>query len=154
VTWKAIHDEQAIRYEIAMFKTWLSSQSPSIQCNFRDLRLTKINEVLTQLVFDRQQTTTTKPIELPDSSDTLTLDLNIQTLSILEQMAQSYAQKVLDETSKLTKQRDKYKNITDLNKISIAIATRSNNIIHRAQYNLQQQLNIAFNGTTFNNKKT
>ena len=152
--WKVIHDEQTIRYEIAMFKTWLSSKSPLIQCTFRDLHLTKINEVFTQLIFDRQQTTTTIPIDLVHAQNTITSDLNLQTLTILEQMAQRYTQKVLDETSKLYKHKDKCKNIANLDKISMAIATRSNNIIQRAQYHLQQQLNIVFNGPISNTKTT
>ncbi|CAF3104418.1 unnamed protein product [Rotaria sp. Silwood2] len=54
VIWKATSAEQTLRSEIEIFKTWVSSRSSLAFYTYRDLGLTTINEILTQLVFDQQ----------------------------------------------------------------------------------------------------
>ncbi len=56
--WKAIHNEQEIRYEIAMFKKWLSIQYQPISYTYPDLQLTNMTEILTQLLFKQPHIST------------------------------------------------------------------------------------------------
>ncbi len=134
LVWKAIHNEQAIRYEITMFKKWLSIQSLPTSCTFRDLQLININHIFTELVFQTQQTSIH--------------DLALQTLAKAAEMAQIYAQKAFDEKNKLLQTRSNHKNISLFDKIMTTIISRENNIIQRAQYDIQQKLLTVLNQIT------
>jgi len=109
-----------------MFKKWLPIQTLSTSCTFRDLHLTNINDIFTQLVFQTKQTSIH--------------DLALQTLAKSEEMSQIYAQKAFEEKNKLLHTRCTQKNISLFNKIRATIISHENNIIQRAQYDIQQKL--------------
>ncbi len=54
--WKAIHQEQIIRGEIALFQQWLTLQPTQTSCAFPDLKLTNITPILTRVLFQIKQT--------------------------------------------------------------------------------------------------
>ncbi|CAF3054034.1 unnamed protein product [Rotaria sp. Silwood2] len=104
--WKTIHEEQKLQYEIAMFKEWLSLKTTLTNCTLQDLALIKINEIFTQLVFNKQLQPTNH-LSMNDHNNQINSpnqyihDLSADTLSKAEKLAQNYTQKVIDEKTKL-----------------------------------------------------
>ncbi len=107
---KAIHDEQALTYEIALFKNWLSSSKSSSLTlyTFRDLALTKINDIFTHLIFDQQFSTTIHSTNNQTKSiDQFIEDLTKETISSAETIVQHYIHKINTQKQKNIKQSRK-----------------------------------------------
>ncbi len=67
-----------------------------------------------------------------------------QTTSSAEKIAQCYADKVNDAKKKILNNREKLKKPPTVDKIITAIENRQVNMVQRAQYNIEQTLNIIF----------
>jgi hypothetical protein len=140
------HDEQAIKYEIAMFKKWLSMRSVPESISFPDLQLTNINQIVTQLLFQISQTPITNlSIDENNSTDKFAHALAHQTLSKAESIAQAYAQKAVEVKNKLLHTKSHHKNIILFDQIITLITKREQNMMEHAQYDIQQQLLRQFN---------
>ncbi|CAF3228197.1 unnamed protein product [Rotaria sp. Silwood2] len=144
IIWKATDDEQKLKYEIAMFKHWLSYESSSTYCTFQDLALTNINSILTNLLFDQQWLLTTNiTMNEMKSMDTFMNELIMRTISVAEEIAQTYQQKAINEKTKILNNGKKLPKLPTVDTIITAIENRQTNMVHRAQYNIQQILRIA-----------
>jgi len=141
VIWKAIHDEQEIRYEIAMLKKWLSIQSQSTSYTYPDLQLQNITEIITQLIFKQPQIYTNH-FFMPNNNsiETSAPALFDQALAKAEAIAQGFVQKATEAKGRLWGTRSHHKNVPLLDKVFTLIITREQNMIQRAQYNINQQL--------------
>jgi hypothetical protein len=141
VIWKAIHNEQEIRYEIAMFKKWFSIQFIPTSYTYPDLQLQNIMEIITQLIFKPPQLYTNHFFMTNNNStDTYAPILFEQTLAKAEAIAQSFVQKAIEAKGRLWGPRSHHKNIPLFDKVFTLIITREQNMIQRAQYNINQQL--------------
>ncbi|CAF1394067.1 unnamed protein product [Adineta steineri] len=142
--WKAVQDEQALRYEIALFKTWLSSSKSSslTLCTFQDLALTKINNIFTHLIFDKQLSSATN--HQTNSIDQFIEDIIMKTISTAETIAENYAEKVNNEKQKVLNNQEKFKKPPTVDSVITAIENRQLNMIQRAQYNIEQILKTIF----------
>ena len=67
-------------------------------CTFRDLALTKINDIFTHLIFDKQLSSTNNQT---NSIDQFIEDITNEIISTDETMAEHYVQKVNDEKRKI-----------------------------------------------------
>lgn len=65
-----------------------------------------------------------------------------QTISSAEIIAQEYLQKVIDEKQKILNNQGKFKKSPTVHTVITSIENRQLNMIHRAQYNTEQQLKI------------
>jgi hypothetical protein len=141
VIWKAIHNEQEIRYEIAMFKKWLSIQSQPTSHTYPDLQLKNITKIITQLIFKQSQIYSNH-FFMPNNNSTNTYGpaLFDQTLAEAESMAQSFVQKGTEAKGRLWGTRYHHKNIPLFDQVLTLIKIREQNMIQRAQYNINQQL--------------
>ncbi|CAF1372343.1 unnamed protein product [Rotaria sordida] len=143
IIWKATDDEQKLRYEIDIFKKWLSDKSSSTCCTFQDLALTKINSILINLLFDKQCLSTIHvTMNKMKSIHTFINDLAIRTISVAEEIAQTYLQKAIDEKTKILNNGKKFKKLPTVDTIITAIENRQTNMVHRAQYNIARILHI------------
>ncbi|CAF1336678.1 unnamed protein product [Adineta steineri] len=145
IIWKAVQDEQALKYEIALFKTWLSSSKSSSSltlCTFQDLPLTKINDIFTHLVFDKQLSSATN--HQTNSIDQFIEDIIMKTISTAETIAENYVEKVNNEKQKLSNNQEKFKKPPTVDSVITAIENRQLNMIQRAQYNIEQILKTIF----------
>ncbi|CAF4199114.1 unnamed protein product [Adineta steineri] len=144
IIWKAVQDEQALRYEIALFKTWLSSSKSSslTLCTFQDLALTKINNIFTHLIFDKQLSSATN--HQTNSIDQFIEDIIMKTISTAETIAENYAEKVNNEKQKVLNNQEKFKKPPTVDSVITAIENRQLNMIQRAQYNIEQILKTIF----------
>ncbi|CAF3564401.1 unnamed protein product [Rotaria socialis] len=124
IIWKATHDEQTMRHEIALFKNSFSSQTFPTSYTSPNIQLPQINQLLTQLVFQIQHTS---PNELA-----------IHTLAKAEQMAQSYGQIASNKTNQLLNTRCNHKSVTLFDTILTQIVNRQQNMIQRAQYDIEK----------------
>ncbi|CAF4477721.1 unnamed protein product, partial [Rotaria sp. Silwood2] len=147
VIWKATSAEQTLRSEIEIFKTWVSSRSSLTFYTYRDLGLTTINEILTQLVFDQQCVITNlnKSINELDLNQNFIDHITIQVPAKAEQTAQVYTKKVIDEKVKLFSMKKKTDGKTTIDSFLSAIENRTNNIIQRAHYNTKHKLQMICN---------
>ncbi|CAF3567678.1 unnamed protein product, partial [Rotaria sp. Silwood2] len=114
-------------------KNWFENQTLPTSYTFRNLQLPHINHVLTQIIFKKQETSTH--------------NLVIRASAKSEEIAQNHAQIAFQERSKLLNTRGNHKNIQLFDIIMTQIVNRQNNIIQRAQYDIQQKLLIASNQT-------
>ena len=144
--WKAIYDEQALRYEIAIFKSWFSDKNRSTSCTFQDLALSKINDIFTHLILDKQLSLTTihSTDNRTDSIDQFIENTVQQTISKAEIIANFYVQKVNDTKKKILNNAEKFKEPPTVDTIIAAIENRQLNMIQRAQYNIEQTLKTIF----------
>ncbi|CAF1427977.1 unnamed protein product [Adineta steineri] len=143
--WKAVQDEQALKYEIALFKTWLSSSKSSSSltlCTFQDLALTKINDIFTHLIFDKQLSSATN--HQTNSIDQFIEDIIMKTISTAETIVENYVQKVNNEKQKVLNNQEKFKKPPTVDSVITAIENRQLNMIQRAQYNVEQILKTIF----------
>ncbi|CAF1394546.1 unnamed protein product [Rotaria sordida] len=143
IIWKVTDDKQKLRYEIGIFKKWLSDKSSSTCCAFQDLALTKINTILINLLFDKQCLSTIHvTMNKMKSTHTFINDLAIRTISVAEEIAQTYLQKAIDEKTKILNNGKKFKKLPTVDTIITAIENRQTNMVHRAQYNIARILHI------------
>jgi hypothetical protein len=141
VIWKAIHDEQEIRYEIAMFQKWLSIQSVTTSYAYPDLQLTNITQILTQLIFKQPHISNNNFFMANNNSmNPVAPPLFEQTLIKAEAIAQGFVQKATEAKGRLWQTRSNHKNIPLFDQVFTLIITREQNMIQRAQYNINQQL--------------
>ncbi|CAF1459883.1 unnamed protein product [Adineta steineri] len=142
--WKAVQDEQALKYEIALLKTWLSSSTSSSLTlyTFQDLPLTKINDIFTHLIFDKQLSSTAT--HQTNSIDQFIEDIIMKTISTAETIGENYVQKVNNEKQKLLNNQEKFKKPPTVDSVITAIENRQLNMIQRAQYNVKQILKTIF----------
>ncbi len=139
--WKAIHNEQEIRYEIAMFKKWLSIQSVPTSYTYQDLQLTHITEIVTQLLFKQPHISNNNFFMANNNSTSPVAPALFETaLAKAEAIAQSFAQKFIEAKGRLLQTRTNHKNIPIFDQVFTLIITREQNMIQRAQYNITQQL--------------
>ena len=144
--WKAIDNEQKLRYEILLFRTWLLIRSNSLMsCTLKELPLPTIRQLFMQVVYDHQM----KDLEQEQSNETTIQDkflqyVSAQTLTLAEQIAQNYAQKGLVETTKLYKRRETNKTAFLLDNTIDMIENRSKQLIQRIQYDAEHKNKIIF----------
>jgi hypothetical protein len=132
-----------------IFKNWISFKSQTNDYTFHDLALTKINDIVTQIIFD-QQSKITRNSSIGDSlniTDRFIHDLSVETLSKAEQIAQSYSQQVNYEKQKLLNNRHTFKKSPTVDEVIMAIENRQNNMVQRAKYNTEQKIQIIFRKT-------
>jgi hypothetical protein len=120
-----------------MFKNWLSSRAQLTSCTFKDLALSKITEIVANLLFDQQFSSTI-------SIDKFINDITQQAISNAQTIAQGYLQKANDEKQKILRNRDKFKKPPSIDIVIAAIENRQMNMVQRAQYNIEQQLKSFF----------
>jgi len=113
---------------------------------FRDLALTKINDIITHLIFDKQLSSTT--VLSTNSVDQFIEDITKQTISAVETITEHYIQKVKDEKTKILNNREKFKKPPTVDTIITAIENRQMNMTQRAQYNIEQILKIVYGENT------
>ncbi|CAF1588554.1 unnamed protein product, partial [Adineta steineri] len=131
--WKAVQDEQALKYEIALFKTWLSSSKSSSSltlCTFQDLALTKINDIFIHLIFDKELPAATN--HQANSIDQFIEDIVMKTISTAETIVENYVQKVNNEKQKVLNNQEKFKKPPTVDSVITAIENRQLNMIQRA----------------------
>ncbi|CAF1511861.1 unnamed protein product [Rotaria sordida] len=138
VIWKAIHDQQVLQYEIAMFKNWFLSTSRSTSCTFQDLQLTKINDIFSHIILDKKLSSTTSLTKHENNSIANFIEDSIQqTIITAVEIVQSYEQKVPSK-------QDKFQKPPSITSIINAIENHQMNMVQRAQYNITQQLKVIF----------
>jgi hypothetical protein len=116
--WKAIHNEHEIRYEIAMFKKWLSIRSIPTSYTYPDLQLTNITQIVTQLIF-KQPHIYSNHFFVPNNNSTniYAPSLFDHILAQTEAIAQSFAQKIIEAKGQLWRTRSHHKNIPLFDKV-------------------------------------
>ena len=119
-----------------------------ILCTFRDLALTKINDILTHLIFDKQLSSTNNQT---NSIDQFIEDITKETISTAETIAEHYVQKVNDEKTKILNNQEKFKKPPTVDTIITAIENRQLNMVQRAQSNIEQTLKAIFRENIINN---
>ncbi len=119
-----------------------SKSTPLRLCTFRDLALTKINDIFTHLIFDKQLSSTA--ILSTNSVDQFIEDITKQTIFAVETITEYYIQKVKDEKTKILNNREKFKKPPTVDTIITAIENRQMNMIQCAQYNIEQILKIVY----------
>jgi hypothetical protein len=128
-----------------MFKSWFSSTNGSTSATFQDLQLTKMNDIFTHLILNKQLSSTTNSVEQETTSNAKFVQDSIQqTISTAEEMAQSYQQKSNQEKQKILNNQEKFKKPPTVNSIITAIENRQINMVQRAQHNINQQLKSIF----------
>jgi hypothetical protein len=128
-----------------MFKSWFSSTNGSTSATFQDLQLTKMNDIFTHLILNKQLSSTTNSVEQETTSNAKFVQDSIQqTISTAEEMAQSYQQKSNQEKQKILNNQEKFKKPPTVNSIITAIENRQINMVQRAQHNINQQLKSLF----------
>jgi DNA-binding transcriptional regulator YbjK len=128
-----------------MFKSWFSSTNGSTSATFQDLQLTKMNDIFTNLILNKQLSSTTNSVEQETTSNAKFVQDSIQqTISTAEEMAQSYQQKSNQEKQKILNNQEKFKKPPTVNSIITAIENRQINMVQRAQHNINQQLKSIF----------
>ncbi|CAF4280786.1 unnamed protein product, partial [Adineta steineri] len=139
-----VQDEQALRYEIALFKTWLSSSKSSslTLCTFQDLALTKINNTCAHLIFDKELSSATN--HQTNSIDQFIEDIIMKTIYTAETIAENYVQKVNNERQKVLNNQEKFKKPPTVDSVITAIENRQLNMVESAQYNIEQILKTIF----------
>ncbi|CAF4137034.1 unnamed protein product [Adineta steineri] len=144
IIWKAVQDEQALRYEIALFKTWLSSSKSSslTLCTFQDLASTKINNTCAHLIFDKELSSATN--HQTNSIDQFIEDIIMKTIYTAETIAENYVQKVNNERQKVLNNQEKFKKPPTVDSVITAIENRQLNMVESAQYNIEQILKTIF----------
>ncbi|CAF2268572.1 unnamed protein product [Rotaria magnacalcarata] len=120
--WKATTDEQAMRYEIALFNTYLSKQTLPESTTSQNILFPQINQLLTQTIFQNQNISTN--------------EITKQALAKAEQLAITYESLAYNQISELEKTRCNHKNPQLLDKIIDQIINRQQTIIQRAQYTM------------------
>ena len=131
-----VQEEQTLMDETIIFQKWLSYRSPATSCRFLDLRLTKINQIVAQHLFDQTSNTVTNFFDGGTNiMEKWTSDLTARILSTAKNMTQTCTQKISDEQAKLHKTRDKMDDETQFDDIIKAIETRTANMTWRAQHN-------------------
>lgn len=146
IIWKATQNEHDMRYELAVFQYWLSHRksSPTYPYTFQDLRLTKINSIVTHLIWN---TTKCSPEtkNIMNNSEAFTMDEFIQslahrTIAAFQERIAYYTEKILNEKEKLSTRREHPTNQSYIDDLLKCIDDRQLNMIHRAQYNVEQRL--------------
>jgi len=129
-----------------MFQNWFSSSNRSTFCIFQNLQLTKISDILTHLIFDKQLSLTNNlTTNQTISIDQFIEDLTQQTISTAQAIAQRYQEKVNDEKQKIINNRERLKKKPPgVHAIITAIENRQRNTIERAQYMLEEQIKSLF----------
>ncbi|CAF1298282.1 unnamed protein product [Rotaria magnacalcarata] len=89
--WKATTDEQAMRYEIALFNTYLSKQTLPESTTSQNILFPQINQLLTQTIFQNQNISTN--------------EITKQALAKAEQLAITYESLAYNQISELEKTR-------------------------------------------------
>lgn len=133
-----------------MFKNWFSSKTRLTSCNFQDLALTKLTEIVTNLIFNQWLLSTTCSTEHEATSTSKFIeDLAQRVISTAEAIAQLYLQKANDDKKKILCNGNKFKKPPTVNIVVTAIESRQVNIIQRAQFNIEQQLKSYFPSNHF-----
>ncbi|CAF3828787.1 unnamed protein product [Rotaria sp. Silwood1] len=110
IIWKAIHEQQNIIDEIAIFKKWLEVHTQASSYTLQDVQLPKINHIFISLSFQR-----------PTSSAEHVAE---QTIANAEQIVQYYNKIINNEKNKLQCTRSHHKNIQQLDQIIKIISQR------------------------------
>ncbi|CAF3414908.1 unnamed protein product, partial [Rotaria sp. Silwood2] len=134
IIWKAIHDQQTILHEIAIFKKWVPLHTPVSSCTFQDIQLPNINRIFTSLAFHYQTLSTEQMAQ--------------QTIVRAEDIAQHYTNIATAEKNKLLSTRTNHKNVQLLDQIITTIIIRENNMRQRGVCELQRKLTMIFNENT------
>ena len=141
--WKATYEEQKLRYELAIFKLWLSRTSAlSSLCTFQDLALPNVNNTVARVVFDEHMSLgSMQPLCVDATLPVLTLIRNLaeQTISAAETVANQYMHYILNEKEKLMSHLERINDPTRLLAVIDSIGDRQINMVQRAQFNLEQQ---------------
>ncbi|CAF1417625.1 unnamed protein product [Rotaria sp. Silwood1] len=133
IKWKAIHEQQGILHEIAIFQKWLQLHRPASSCTVPDIPLPTINRIFTLLVIN----------ENPSSTEHMAKE----TIARAETVAKQYANIAAAEKTKLQLTSTNRKNVQLLDQIIIAIFRRENNMQQRGTYQLKRKVEIIFNQT-------
>ena len=148
--WKATHDEQALRYEIEMFKHWLQFKSLNSTTSrpIPHIQFLKIKNILTKLILDQKQSTPTNQLSIEERDSTTpessSCELIRQTMSIAEQRNESNARNATMRTTQLIESSQRTNPSRCTHHITNGITDRQATITQRAQYQLQQLLRLAF----------
>ncbi|CAF1392872.1 unnamed protein product [Adineta steineri] len=146
LTWKAIHEERTLKYEMSIFKNWLSLKPFSTTYDFQDLELTNINGILSKLIFNQPT------IDTRNLFESSTSDLSIQIFIEIEQKIRVCDEKIQFERKKLFNRRDKLKCKLFMNRIINTIEHRQINMIQHAQYHTNQMIRFIFGEITSDTK--
>jgi hypothetical protein len=122
-------------------------------CTFQDLALTKINDIFTHLIFDKQFSSTTihSTNNQTNSTDQFIEDITKHTICTAETIAEYYVQKVNNEKTKLLKNQEKFKKPPTVDTTITAIENRQLNMVQRAQYNIEQTFKAIFQDNIIHN---
>ncbi|CAF2845112.1 unnamed protein product [Rotaria sp. Silwood2] len=114
IIWKAIHEQQNIIDEIAIFKKWLEVHAQASSYTLQDVQLSKINHIFISLCFQGATSSTEHVAE--------------QTIAKAEQMGQYYSKIINNEKNKLLSTRSYHKNIQQSDEIINIISQREHNM--------------------------
>ena len=148
--WKATHDEQSLRFELAIFMNWLQYKSSmTTKCYpFSDLPLQKIKQILTKLILNHQPSTGLNQSSVGQSESTMaensSYELIGQAVSIAQQRADLYASTAKDRSRQLGDQQNLREPFRCIHHILQAIEYRQQAMIQSAQTQLQLQIKLAF----------
>ncbi|CAF3778297.1 unnamed protein product [Rotaria sp. Silwood1] len=134
IIWKAIHEQQNIIDEIAIFKKWLELHTQASSYTLQDVQLPKINHIFVSLSFQG-----------PTSSAEHVAE---QTIAKAEQMVQHYNKIINNEKNKLQCTRSHHKNVQLLDQIINIISQREHNMKQHRDYELLGKIANIFNQTT------
>ncbi len=110
-------------------------------CTFPDLQLTHLNPILTQVLFQTNQSFNNNVGNQPtDSLNQLRNEIFQQTLAKAEHIAKTYAERIIQEKNKLDRTKSYHKDITSFEKILNIINQREINMVHRAQHQIHYQI--------------
>ncbi len=142
IIWKNINQEQTIRGEIALLQQWMSMQTTTgTTCTFPDLQLIHLNPILTQVLFQINQSFNNNVVnQATDCLNQLRNEIFQQTLAKAEHIAKTYGEKVIQQKNKLDRTKSNHKDITSFEKILNIINQREINMVHRAQNQFHYQI--------------
>ena len=126
----------------------MSYADPKKFCSFEALELTRINALVTQVLFVENH------LSNNDNNNTTTIDSNVdrnslsideiarRTIVKAETLIETYLRPVKEEKSKLNINRKKFQKPPAVEAVFQAIEDRQQNMVQRAQYHVEQTLNI------------